>query len=62
MAHSVVPFWKKRKWLTGGNGISKPFVDNRFAVYTFLTKEKCGSVSDNYNLGTIKYDTRAVLS
>ena len=40
MARSVVPFWKKRKWLTGGNGTSKTFVDNRFAVYAFLTKEK----------------------
>ena len=31
---------EKRKWLTGGNGITKTFVGHMFAVYTFLTKEK----------------------
>ena len=38
------------------------FVNTRFAVYTFLTKEKRGSVSDNYDLGTTEYHTLAILS
>ena len=42
--------------------IEKTLVGNRFAVYTFLTKEKRGSVSDNYDLGTIEYHTLAILS
>ena len=38
------------------------FVSNKLAAYTFLTKEKHGSVSDNYDLGTIKYNALTVLS
>ena len=62
MARSVVPFWENESGLRVGMVYQKTLVDNRFAVYTFLTKEKRGSVSDNYDLGTIKYHTLAILS
>ena len=40
MARSVVPFWKNESGLRVGMVYQKTFVGNRFAVYTFLTKEK----------------------